>query len=106
MGESFNEDKDLNRFRGLEINGAGMDEINEMQPQTFYKLIEEKFKKEDIKVTPDKLLDITGDDINVELNQIFVDYHIDMICCRRILLTSVNFYDLMNKTHLAGLPQY
>src|SRR3990172_8173361 len=40
MGESFNEDKDLNRFRGLEINGAGMDEINEMQPQTFYKLIE------------------------------------------------------------------
>jgi len=70
------------------------------------KLIEEKFKKEDIKVTPDKLLDITGDDINVELNQIFVDYHIDMICCRRILLTSVNFYDLMNKTHLAGLPQY
>jgi len=40
MAESYNEDKELNRFRGLEINGAGIDEINEIQPQTFYKIIE------------------------------------------------------------------
>lgn len=40
MSESFDSDKDLNRFRGLEINGAGVDEINEIQEQTFYKLIE------------------------------------------------------------------
>ena len=25
MAESFDEDKDLNRFRGLEVNGAGLD---------------------------------------------------------------------------------
>lgn len=40
MSESFSEDKELNRFKGLEINGAGMDEINEMQEATFNKLIE------------------------------------------------------------------
>jgi predicted phage terminase large subunit-like protein len=40
MAESFDEDKELNRFRGLEINGAGIDEINECQEKTFYKLIE------------------------------------------------------------------
>lgn len=40
MAESFNEDKELNRFRGLEINGAGIDEINEIQEKTFYKIIE------------------------------------------------------------------
>jgi predicted phage terminase large subunit-like protein len=40
MAESYSEDKDLNRFRGLEINGAAIDEINEIQPQTFYKVIE------------------------------------------------------------------
>lgn len=40
MSESFDTDKDLDRFKGLEINGAGLDEINEMQEQTFYKVIE------------------------------------------------------------------
>ncbi len=40
MAESFDDDKDLNRFRGLEINGAGLDEVNELQEQTFYKVQE------------------------------------------------------------------
>lgn len=40
MAESFDTDKELNRFRGLEINGAGAEEINELQEATFYKLIE------------------------------------------------------------------
>ena len=31
MAESFDEDKDLNRFKGLEVNGAGLDEVNELQ---------------------------------------------------------------------------
>ena len=40
MAESFDDDKDLNRFRGLEINGAGLDEVNELQEVTFYKVQE------------------------------------------------------------------
>lgn len=40
MSESYDTDKDLNRFRGLEINGAGIDELNEMQEATFNKIIE------------------------------------------------------------------
>jgi hypothetical protein len=40
MAESFDSDKELNRFRGLEINGAGIDEINEIQEVTFNKVIE------------------------------------------------------------------
>lgn len=40
MAESYNEDKELNRFRGLEINGAGLDEVNELQEVTFYKVQE------------------------------------------------------------------
>jgi hypothetical protein len=35
MAESYDTDKELNRFRGLEINGAGFDEINECQEDTF-----------------------------------------------------------------------
>lgn len=40
MAESFDQDKELNRFRGLEINGAGAEEINELQEATFNKMIE------------------------------------------------------------------
>jgi hypothetical protein len=40
MAESFDDDKDLNRFRGLEVNGAGLDEVNELQEATFYKVQE------------------------------------------------------------------
>jgi len=40
MAESYATDKELNRFRGLEINGAGIDEINEIQEETFNKVIE------------------------------------------------------------------
>lgn len=40
MAEAYDTDKELNRFRGLEINGAGIDEINEIQEATFNKVIE------------------------------------------------------------------
>lgn len=40
MTENFDADKDLNRFKGLEINGGGLDEIDEMNEKTFYKVIE------------------------------------------------------------------
>lgn len=40
MAESFEQDKDLDRFKGLEANGFGFDEINECQEATFYKAIE------------------------------------------------------------------
>jgi len=40
MAESYDTDKELNRFRGLEINGAFIDEANEIQEQTYNKVIE------------------------------------------------------------------
>lgn len=40
MAESYDTDKELNRFRGLEINGAFIDEVNEIQEATFDKIIE------------------------------------------------------------------
>jgi len=40
MAESYDHDKELNRFRGLEINGAFLDELNELQEVTFDKVIE------------------------------------------------------------------
>jgi hypothetical protein len=40
MAESYDTDKELNRFRGLEINGALIDEVNEIQEKTFDKIIE------------------------------------------------------------------
>ena len=40
MGENYDTDKDLNRFRGLEINGAFIDEVNEIREKSFNKVIE------------------------------------------------------------------
>lgn len=40
MAEGYDTDKELNRFRGLEINGAFIDEVNEIQEATFDKVIE------------------------------------------------------------------
>lgn len=38
--ESFSEDKDLNRWKGLEANGFGFEEINECQQVTLFKAFE------------------------------------------------------------------
>lgn len=38
--ESFDTDKDLNRWRGLEVNGFGFEEINECQQQSLFKAFE------------------------------------------------------------------
>lgn len=40
LGENFADDKDLNRFKGLECNGFLLEEINELQQKTFYKCVE------------------------------------------------------------------
>jgi predicted phage terminase large subunit-like protein len=40
FAENYDNDKELNRFRGLEVNGFGIDEINEIQEETFNKCIE------------------------------------------------------------------
>lgn len=39
-GENYDKDKELNRFKGLEINGAFCDEVNETQEVTFDKVVE------------------------------------------------------------------
>ena len=69
------------------------------------KMIESKFQKDGIDVNPDKLQDMSGDDIFPELGELLTNYHITMTCCRRILLTSVNFVDLSNKSYISGQPQ-
>lgn len=56
MAESYNADKDLNRFRGLEINGAFIDEINEIQEATFNKIIERSGSWFHSKDCPTKIL--------------------------------------------------
>lgn len=38
--ESFSTDKDLDRWKGLEVNGVGFEEINECQQKTLYKAFE------------------------------------------------------------------
>lgn len=40
MAENYEGDKELNRFKGLEVNGFGADEINELQEQTLDKMFE------------------------------------------------------------------
>lgn len=40
MGENYADDKDLTRFAGLEANGFGADEINELQEHTLDKMFE------------------------------------------------------------------
>jgi len=40
LAESFDTDKELNRFKGLEVNGFLLEEVNELQQKTFYKCIE------------------------------------------------------------------
>jgi len=40
FGENFENDKDLNRFKGLEVNGFILEEVNELQEETFDKAIE------------------------------------------------------------------
>jgi len=69
------------------------------------KIIEETLRKNGINVAYDKLQDVSGDDIFPELGKILDDYNIKLTCCRRVLLSSVDFYELMNKIYLSGVPQ-
>jgi hypothetical protein len=56
MSESYDTDKELNRFRGLEINGAFIDEVNEIQEQTFDKVVERSGSWFHSKNCPTKIL--------------------------------------------------
>ena len=56
FAENYDNDKDLNRFRGLEVNGFGIDEINEVQEQTLYKCIERAGSWQGSKGCPIKIL--------------------------------------------------
>ncbi len=40
FGENYARDKELNRWRGLEVNGFLLEEVNELQEKSFYKAIE------------------------------------------------------------------
>lgn len=40
MGENIDKDPELNRFKGLEVNGFGADEVNELDYKTYQKMIE------------------------------------------------------------------
>jgi len=40
FGENFSQDKDLNRWKGLEVNGFLLEEINELQEVSYYKAVE------------------------------------------------------------------
>jgi len=40
MSENYDADKELNRFRGLEVNGFGLEEANELNEATFNKCVE------------------------------------------------------------------
>lgn len=40
FAENYSQDKELNRFKGLEVNGFLADEVNELQYETFEKMIE------------------------------------------------------------------
>lgn len=40
LGENFDKDKELNRFRGLEVNGFVLEEANELNESTYNKAIE------------------------------------------------------------------
>ena len=42
FGENYDMDKDLNRWRGLEVNGFLLEEVNELQEISFYKAIERR----------------------------------------------------------------
>jgi hypothetical protein len=56
MAESYDTDKELNRFKGLEINGAFLDEANELQENTFNKVIERSGSWFGSKGCPTKIL--------------------------------------------------
>lgn len=40
FSENYDTDKELNRWKGLEVNGFLLEEINELQQQSFYKALE------------------------------------------------------------------
>lgn len=40
MGENYADDKELNKFKGFEINGALLEEVNELQEITYEKIVE------------------------------------------------------------------
>lgn len=56
MAEGYEDDKELNRFKGLEVNGFGLDEVNELQHQTFLKCIERAGSWNRVQIPPKILM--------------------------------------------------
>lgn len=52
MSESYDTDKELDRFKGLEVNGFGLEELNELQEVTFDKCIERAGSWNKVKIKP------------------------------------------------------
>jgi hypothetical protein len=77
MSESYDTDKDLNRFKGLEINGGGLDEINEMQEQTFYKVIERSGSWQGAEGKPPNVVLASCNPSHNWVKEKFYDRHLD-----------------------------
>jgi hypothetical protein len=58
LGENFDRDRELNRFRGLEVNGFILEEANELNEATYHKSIE-RAGSNVIKKMPDPLIIMT-----------------------------------------------
>jgi len=56
MSESYDSDKEHTRFLGLEVNGFGLDEMNELQESTFNKCIERAGSWQHSRGCPPKIL--------------------------------------------------
>lgn len=58
MAENYDDDKELFRFRGLEVNGFGCDEINELHEETLNKMFERigRWKPPKMKKVPKPLI--------------------------------------------------
>ena len=67
-------------------------------------MVEEKLEKDNNSVSPDKLNELSGYDDYPDITPLFNKYNINMLCCKRILLSNVNFNELLAKTHLAAPP--
>lgn len=73
--ESYDTDKELNRWRGLEVNGFGFEEINECQEAAFYKAFERagSYVIKGIKIQPKPLVVATCNPTNGWVKEVIYD---------------------------------
>lgn len=73
--ESYDTDKELNRWRGLEVNGFGFEEINECQEVSFYKAFERagSYIIKNAKVQPKPIVVATCNPTNGWVKEVIYD---------------------------------